>query len=54
MELKKAKEILEKHSKKKYTEKELTELMELLNYIKEVYLSNITNYQKHEKRNSLC
>ncbi len=54
MELKKAKEILEKHSKKKYTDKELTELMELLNCIKEVYLSNITNYLKHEKRNSLC
>ncbi len=54
MELKKAKRLLERHNKEKYTDKELTQLMELLNCIKEVYITNITNYQKHEKRNSLC
>jgi hypothetical protein len=53
MEFEKAKQILNKYKKYKYTDEEVTEILKLLNVFVEVTIKNLLKEKADEKRNSV-
>jgi hypothetical protein len=53
MEFEKAKQILNKYKKYKYTDEEVTEILKLLNVFVEVTIKNLLQEKADEKRNSV-
>jgi hypothetical protein len=54
MEFEKAKKILNTESDKKYTDQEIIEIMQILEVFADVWVNNLLNSTKNEKRNSIC
>jgi hypothetical protein len=54
MEFEKVKQIILKESKKKYTDLEIIEIMQMLEVFADVWVNNLLKSTKNEKRNSLC
>jgi hypothetical protein len=52
MEFEKAKKILNTESDKKYTDQEIIEIMQILEVFADVWVKNLLNSTKNEKRNS--
>lgn len=53
MEFEKAKKILNKKSDKKYTDKEIVEILKLLNVFAEIMINNLLKKKADEKCNSV-
>ncbi|MFC6876444.1 hypothetical protein ACFQZF_07785 [Flavobacterium myungsuense] len=54
MEFEKVKQILNTEADKKYTDQEITEIMQMLAVFADVWVNNLLKSTKNEKRNSLC
>lgn len=54
MEFEKAKKILNTESDKKYTDQEIIEILQMLEVFADVWVKNLLNSIKNEKRNSIC
>ncbi|MEO0036814.1 MAG: hypothetical protein RIQ59_25 [Bacteroidota bacterium] len=54
MEFEKAKQILNTESEKKFTDQEITEIMQMLEVFADVWVNNLLKSKKNEKCNSLC
>lgn len=54
MEFEKVKQIISRESKKKYTDQEIIEIMQMLEVFADVWVNNLLKSTKNEKRNSLC
>ena len=54
MEFEKVKQILNTESEKKFTDQEITEIMQMLEVFADVWVNNLLKSTKNEKCNSLC
>ena len=54
MEFEKVKQILNTESENKFTDQEIIEIMQMLEVFADVWVKNLLNSIKNEKRNSIC